>query len=133
MTEVEQSALEQFLTFRTRLCEILSEVEEEIKSAFIQGYAKGETDESLRTKQIVIKHMVDLEKENAALKEDLKSKDFALEDFTKWSDKRLNEVKSLIERLIDTLEGVGGKQTKELKVVKEALQFLKEDECKKNN
>lgn len=39
---------------------------------------------------------------------------------------QLTEAKSLIERLIDTLECADGEQTKELKVVKEALQFLKE-------
>ena len=54
MSEVEQLAQEQFDTFKTRLCEILSEVEEEIKSSFQQGYAKGETDEKFRTKPIVI-------------------------------------------------------------------------------
>lgn len=70
MSEVEQLAQEQFNTFKTRLCEILSEIEEEHKSAFIQGYAKGETDEMFRTTQVISKHFVDLEKENKALKEE---------------------------------------------------------------
>ena len=68
MSEVEQLAQEQFNTFKTRLCEILCEIEEEHKSAFIQGYAKGETDEKFRTVQVVSKHFVDLEKENTELK-----------------------------------------------------------------
>lgn len=51
MSEVERLAQEQFNTFRNRFCEILSEIEEEHKSAFMQGYAKGETDEKFRTKQ----------------------------------------------------------------------------------
>lgn len=71
MSEVEQLAQEQFNTFKTRLCEILCEIEEEHKSAFIQGYAKGETDEKFRTVQVVSKHFVDLEKENAELKDKL--------------------------------------------------------------
>lgn len=53
MSVVEQFAQEQFNTFRNRLCEMLSEIEEEHKSAFMQGYAKGETDEKFRTKQVV--------------------------------------------------------------------------------
>ena len=68
MSKVEQLAQEQFNTFRNRLCEILSEIEEEHKSAFIEGYAKGETDEKFRTKQVVTSHIADLEKENAELK-----------------------------------------------------------------
>ena len=55
MSEVEQLAQEQFNTFKNRLCEILCEIEEEQKSAFMQGYAKGETDEKFRTKQVVTK------------------------------------------------------------------------------
>ena len=62
MSEVEQLAQEQFNTFKTRLCEILCEIEEEHKSAFIQGYAKGEIDEKFRINQVVTKHIADLEK-----------------------------------------------------------------------
>ena len=55
MSEVEQLAQEQFkFSFRNRLCEMLSEIEAEHISAFMQGYAKGETDEKFRTKQVVI-------------------------------------------------------------------------------
>lgn len=68
MSVVEQLAQEQFNTFKNRLCEILCEIEEEHKSAFMQGYAKGETDEKFRTKQVVTSHIVNLEKENEMLK-----------------------------------------------------------------
>lgn len=69
MSKVEQLAQEQFNTFRNRFCEIISEVAEEHRSAFMQGYAKGETDEKFRTKQVVTSHIADLEKENTELKE----------------------------------------------------------------
>lgn len=50
MSEVEHLAQEQFNTFKNRLYEMLSEIEEEYKSTFIHGYAKGETDRMFRAK-----------------------------------------------------------------------------------
>jgi len=62
MSKVEQWAQEQFNTFKNRLCEFLSEFEEEYKSAFMQGYAKGETDEKFRAKQEVADLKAQIEK-----------------------------------------------------------------------
>jgi hypothetical protein len=87
MSEVEQLAQEQFNTFKNRLCEILSEIEEEYKSVFIQGYAKGETDEKFRTKQVVTRHIAELEKENAKLKTDYEVLSCSVGDFGELQNK----------------------------------------------
>lgn len=69
-----------------------------------------------------------LEKENAELKKDLKSKDLALEDFVKWSDKQkkksdkqLLEAKEIIKKFLNA------KSIEDTCVVEsEAERFLKE-------
>lgn len=125
MTEVEQSALEQFLTFRTRLCEILSEVEEEIKSAFIHGYAKGETDAKFRTKQ-----------ENAALKSKYDTclrENTGLKIHNAYVEKKLNKAKEILKVVLNKWKEdrwilQSEKEVKMIeKTMKEAEQFLKED------
>lgn len=65
MSRVEQLAQEQFFSFKSRLNEIILEIEEEHKSAFMQGYAKGETDakfvnERLTQAKDLIKRMLPL-------------------------------------------------------------------------
>lgn len=62
MSEVEQLAQEQFNTFRDRFCEMISEIADAYRSAFIQGYAKGETDEKFRTKQVVTSDSAEVSK-----------------------------------------------------------------------
>jgi len=68
MSEVEQLAQEQFNTFKNRLCEILSELEEEYKSVFAHGYAKGETDEKFRAKQATSSPTAELVKAKGIIK-----------------------------------------------------------------
>lgn len=61
MTEVEELANKYF----EEQCEhtyadTLEELKEDVVTAFLQGYAKGETDEKFRTKQVVTKDMAEL-------------------------------------------------------------------------
>lgn len=120
MTEVEQLAQEQFNTFRNRFCEMISEIAEEYRSAFIQGYAKGETDEKFRTKQVIKydynnevakeyttlqERIAELEKENAELKEEIK----------KWQDEWQEQVqKANDESYARTLQTIQLNKAKEL-------------------
>lgn len=103
MSEVEQLAQEQFKTFRNRLCDILSEIEEEHKPAFMQGYAKGETDEKFRTKQVVV--------DNPKTKE------------------QLEVAKEIIKELLDCYKYViRFREYADKKPINKAEQFLKEIE-----
>lgn len=61
MSEVEELANKYF----EEQCEhtyadTLEELREDVVAAFLQGYAKGETDEKFRTKQVVTKDMAEL-------------------------------------------------------------------------
>ena len=72
MSEVEELANKYF----EEQCEhtyadTLEELKEDVVTAFLQGYAKGETDEKFRTKQVVTKDMAELTKENEELKKNL--------------------------------------------------------------
>ena len=64
-SRVEQFAQEQFFSFKSHLQEMMDEIEEEHKSAFMQGYAKGETDAKFGRTQLtratnLIKRMLPL-------------------------------------------------------------------------
>lgn len=59
MSEVEQLAEEHFNntvndTYARNIAETLEQYKEDVKRAFLCGYAKGETDEKFRTKQVVV-------------------------------------------------------------------------------
>ena len=61
MSEVEELANKYF----EEQCEhtyadTIEELKEDVVTAFLQGYAKGETDEKFRTKQVVTKDMAEL-------------------------------------------------------------------------
>ena len=61
MSEVEELANKYF----EEQCEhtyadTLEELKEDVVTAFLQGYAKGETDEKFRTKRVVTKDMAEL-------------------------------------------------------------------------
>jgi hypothetical protein len=131
MSEVEQLAQEQFNTFKNRLCEILSEIEEEYKSVFIQGYAKGETDEKFRTKQVVTRHIAELEKENAELKKKVENLQKYLDTRNCYREcaetwQKLTEAKKLLKQF---LEVKNSEDT--YKAEWEAEQFLKSSEVEK--
>lgn len=74
-----------------------------------------------------------LEKENAELKKDLKSKDLALEDFTKWSEARLTEATEILKVVLNKWKEERWilQSEKEVKMIensmKEAEQFLEEE------
>ena len=67
----------------------------------------------------------ELEKENAELKDKLEVLIAVGNTCTKGLNKQLTKVKELIQNLIDSLEVIDGEQIRELKVVKEAEQFLR--------
>jgi small-conductance mechanosensitive channel len=132
MSEVEQLAQEQFNTFKNRLCEILSEIEEEHKSAFMQGYAKGETDEKFRTKQVIKydynnevakeyttlrEEIAKLEEENTKLKADYKSLYELREEENKDASKKITELK-------DNLNDISNAENKATEVLSEAKDFI---------
>ena len=79
-------------------------------------------------------------KENAELKEEVKNnEDLATvaymqgaESQKKKADKQLAKAKEIIKNLIDDLTAIDGEQIRELEAVKEAEQFLKEIEKRKN-
>lgn len=57
MSEVEQLAKEHFRCSgsQSEIANFIENYEENIETAYIAGYAKGETDEKFRTKQVVTK------------------------------------------------------------------------------
>ena len=63
-------------------------------------------------------------KENAELKEKVGKYQIGMFDEIEKRDKQLTKAKEIIKTLIDTLTAVDGEQISELKVVKEAEQFL---------
>ena len=91
------------------------------------------------------KRIAELEKENAELQEKLNIRscqnckrsnkscpsDGSCVHHNKWEDYKnpqLTKAKEIIENLIDSLMAIDGEQIRELSVVKEAEQFLKESE-----
>lgn len=74
-------------------------------------------------------------KENTKLKEEVKdNEDLATvaymqgaEQQKKKNEKQLTQAKEIIKELIDDLEIIDGEQIRELKTVKDAEQFLKEE------
>lgn len=70
-------------------------------------------------------------KENARLKKEVELKQRCWQDQKNISldtNCSLYKAKEIIKKLIDTLEAIDGEQIRELKVVKEAEQFIKEVE-----
>lgn len=72
------------------------------------------------------KHIEELEKENSELKEKLEHRN-CVDCSNHGSNIKLLKAKAIIKALIEALSIIDGEQTKELRVVKEAEQFLKEE------
>lgn len=81
------------------------------------------------------KEAEELEKEKCELLGIIQGKDKVIQELKKElnstpvsKNQQLNKAKEIIQDLIDSLEVIDGDQIRELKVVKEAEQFLKESE-----
>lgn len=70
------------------------------------------------------RHIIELEKENAELKNKLEILIAVGNTCTKGLKKQLTKAKEIIKNLVDSLIAIDGEQIKELKTVKEAEQFL---------
>ena len=82
MSEVEQLAEEHFNntvndTYARRIAETLEQYKKDVKRAFLCGYAKGETDEKFRTKQVVV--------DNPKTKEQLEQATAIIKKFIQWN------------------------------------------------
>lgn len=107
MSEVEQLAEEHFNntvndTYARRIAETLKQYKKDVKRAFLCGYAKGETDEKFRTKQVVV--------DNPKTKEQLEQSKEIINEFMKYE---INEYDGSLEIHFEELK-------------KQAEQFLKE-------
>lgn len=115
MSEVEQLAEEHFNntvndTYAKRIAETLEQYKEDVKRAFLCGYAKGETDEKFRTKQVVV--------DNPKIKE------------------QLEQAKEIIKKLLKTSQTIYKRDedgevcpftnTEYSAIAQQAEQFLKE-------
>ena len=106
MSEVEELANKYF----EEQCEhtyadTVEQLKEDVVTAFLQGYAKGETDEKFRTKQVVTKNMAELIKENEKLKKENAELDCKIENVRYYLDHEIphelmNEATHLIWKMI---------------------------------